>query len=85
MLIHALSIIKKIENDKAIQIFTKNGPLAFLPISNSKHLLFILLKEIKIFNLRNLIKKYNKLNIFNKKLIKFLNFKLKSSNLRNYV
>ena len=27
---------KKIENDVATQIFTKNGPIAFLPISNSE-------------------------------------------------
>ena len=27
---------KKIENNKAIQIFTKIGPIAFLPISNSE-------------------------------------------------
>ena len=27
---------KKIENNIATQIFTKNGPIAFLPISNSE-------------------------------------------------
>ena len=33
---------KNILNDIATQIFTKNGPLAFLPISNNKLQLFIL-------------------------------------------
>ena len=57
---------EKIVNDIATQIFTKKGPLAFLPISN---------KETSIvYSVHNLIGK-NKINI--KELIQAYNFKYK--------
>jgi len=72
-------------NDQAIQIFTKKGPLAFLPCSNTEtSIIFSIVnkyqneKEIK----ENIIfynQKY-KINSFSK----FEKFKLKFSTLRNY-
>ena len=44
---------KKIQNDSASQIFTKNGPLAFLPLSELETLSFIQLKVKKILILKN--------------------------------
>ena len=76
---------KKIsENDKAIQIFTKFGPLAFLPISNSTTSIVFSVRGDKNINFRNLIQKYNKFYSI-KKFGEILNFRLVSSNLRNYV
>jgi len=82
------TIIKheKILNNIAIQIFTKRGPLAFLPISNNKtsiiysmHNSFEKNKE----NIKELIKAYNfKYKI--KNIDKIESFELKSSNLRSY-
>ncbi len=73
-------------NNVAIQIFTKNGPLAFLPISNFETSVVYSFKHSKINNKENiteLIKKYNiKYKI---KTIKKINsFELKSLNLRSY-
>ena len=68
------TIIKhnKIKNDTAFQIFTKKGPLAFLPISN---------KETSIvFSIPNSIDK-KKENI--KELIKNKNFKYKIYDIQN--
>ncbi len=48
---------KKIINDTATQIFTKKGPLAFLPISNSKDL-------IHDYNFKYQIKKINNVESF---------------------
>ena len=78
---------KKIENDVATQIFTKNGPIAFLPISNSETSVVFSLdtKNRKYDNseVLDLIKKNNqKYQI--KKILKLSNFKLSSSNLRDY-
>ena len=76
---------KKIsKNDKAIQIFTKFGPLAFLPISNSTTSIVFSVRGDRNINLKNLIKKYNKFYSI-KKFSEISNFKLVSSNLRNYV
>jgi len=82
------TIIKhdEILNDTAFQIFTKKGPLAFLPISNretsivySIHNLNIKKKE----NIEQLIKDKNiKYRIRN--IEKINNFELKSLNLRSY-
>ncbi len=77
---------KKIKNNIAIQIFTKEGPLAFLPISNtetsvvySKHVRF----DNNISNIRDLILKYNyKYEIL--KISNIDNFELKSFHLRSY-
>ena len=78
---------KKLENISAIQIFTESGPIAFLPISNTKTSVVcsIDVKNNKYNNneILNLIKQHNpKFQI--KKILKLSIFKLKSSNLRNY-
>ena len=76
----------KIVNDVAYQIFTKKGPLAFLPISNKKTSIVYsvhksnsqeeenIKKLIKDKNFRYKIKKIEKIN----------SFELKSINLRSY-
>ncbi len=77
----------KLENSTAVQVFTKFGPIAFLPMSNTETSVVC---SLEIKNKRytneeviNLIKKYNqKLKI--KKILDLNSFKLKSSNLRNY-
>jgi len=74
---------KKITNDEAIQIFTRTGPIAFLPISNTKTSIVYSASSNRLIDLDNLINKYNPkysiLQILDKK-----SFTLKSSNLRNY-
>ena len=78
---------EKIENNVATQIFTRFGPVAYLPISNTETSIVCSL------DVKN--KKYNKdeiLDIINKnnpkyqikKILKLSNFKLSSSNLRSY-
>ena len=82
------TIIKheKILNYTAVQIFTKLGPLAFLPISNSKTSVVFSVHNTKkktTENIEELIKAYNfkyKIN----KIDKIYNFELKSLNLRSY-
>ncbi len=74
---------KVVKNNTAVQIFTKKGPLAFLPISNIKTSIVYSARGLKDVDLRYLIKKYNnKYSI--KKINKISNFKLSSLNLRNY-
>ena len=74
---------KKIKNNTAAQIFTKNGPLAFLPVSELETSIVYSIKGKKNINLKDLIKKYNtKYSITNFGIINF--FELKSSNLRTY-
>ena len=78
---------EKLNNETASQVFTKFGPIAFLPISNTETSVVCSLdvrnykynkKEILV-----LIKKHNlKLKI--KKFLKLESFKLRSSSLRNY-
>ncbi|MDA7714744.1 FAD-dependent monooxygenase, partial [Candidatus Pelagibacter sp.] len=78
---------KKIENNIAIQIFTEFGPVAFLPISKTqtsvvcsldvKNRNFINDDIVELINKNN--PKYQIQNIF-----ELNNFKLSSSNLRNY-
>jgi 2-octaprenyl-6-methoxyphenol hydroxylase len=78
---------QKLENNTAIQIFTKFGPIAFLPISN-KETSVVCSVENKNFSLKDndivdLINKHNpKYKI--KKILKLSIFKLTSSTLRNY-
>jgi len=81
----------KINNKKAIQIFTKYGPLAFLPISKTQTSIVFSIKNKSIQNYANksedkikkLISKYNnQYKIYN--INKFENFNLKSKILRNY-
>ena len=73
-------------NYEAIQIFTKYGPLAFLPLSTNKtSIVFSILNDFKLNReqIYNLIKKYNfKYKI--KKIYKIDSFELKSYNLRSY-
>ena len=78
---------KKIsKNNIAFQNFTKRGPIAFLPISNTQTSIVYSLKENKVennFNIMNLIKKYNpRYSIL--KADDFVRFKLQSSSLRKY-
>ena len=82
------SIVKheKVLNDTAIQIFTKKGPLAFLPISKNKTSIVYSMhnpKKIKKKNIIDLINKYNfKYKI--KKIESIESFELKSLILRSY-
>ena len=77
---------QKVQNDVAIQIFTKRGPLAFLPISNSETSVVYSLHKLnreKDIDIINLINKYNfKYKI--KKLNQVKSFELKSLSLRSY-
>ena len=77
---------KKLRNNQAIQVFTKDGPIAFLPLSNTETSIVYSLNKKILMNKRkflSLIKKYNiKYEI--KNITKFESFNLKSSNLRSY-
>ncbi len=77
---------KKTSNDTAIQIFTKNGPLAFLPISNYKTSIVYSVHNSQKNNskkIKELIKYYNfKYQI--KKINVVESFELKSFSLRSY-
>jgi len=83
------TIIKhqNIKNEKAIQIFTKMGPIAFLPISNSKtSIVFSIINKKVILNeneIKNLINRYNK-NYEIKSFGKLEKFELNFSAPRNY-
>jgi 2-octaprenyl-6-methoxyphenol hydroxylase len=78
---------EKLENNTAIQVFTNSGPIAFLPISNTKTSVVCSL-DIKNKKYNNnevlaLINKHNsRLKI--KKIFTLSSFKLNSSNARNY-
>jgi len=76
----------KIINDTASQIFTKKGPLAFLPISNTETSVVYSIhnsKDQKKININELIKNNNfKYKI--KKINKVQSFDLKSLSLRSY-
>ncbi len=78
---------KKIKNLKAIQIFTKIGPIAFLPISNFEtSVVFSIINERKVLSedeVKNLIIQYNK-NFIIKRFSKLESFKLKFSVSKNY-
>ena len=82
------TIIKhdKILNDTAFQIFTKKGPLAFLPSSNRETSIVFSVhnsKDQKNINIEQLIRDKNfKYKI--KSLEKVSSFELESSNLRSY-
>ena len=78
---------KKIENNTATQIFTKQGPIAFLPISNIEtSIVYSIDIKSKKFNNNEVIDLINKNNPKYKinKIDKLNSFKLSSSNLRNY-
>ena len=74
---------KYLDNKTAAQIFTKIGPIAFLPISNFETSVVYSININKSVDLESLIYKYNQkysiLKIINKNI-----FTLQSSNLRNY-
>ena len=76
----------EILNDTAVQIFTKEGPLAFLPISNKKTSIVYSVynsNNIKVENIKELIHDKN----FNYRIRKVENinsFELRSLNLRSY-
>ena len=78
---------KKIENNIATQIFTKSGPIAFLPISNNETSIVCSLdtknKKYSDNEILDLIGK-NNLKYQIQKILKLSSFKLSSSNLRNY-
>ena len=82
------TIIKheEIPNDVAVQIFTKEGPLAFLPISKNKTSIVYSIhkfEESNNLNVRKLINQYNfKYKI--KEIDKINSFDLKSCVLRSY-
>ena len=74
---------EKIVNDIAVQIFTKLGPLAFLPISEKETSVVYSFYNKKNDNINDLIKNYNrKYKIL--KIEKINSFELKSLNLRSY-
>jgi len=74
---------EKIDNDIAVQIFTKLGPLAFLPISEKETSVVYSFYDKKNENINNLIEKYNqKYKIL--KIEKINSFELKSLSLRSY-
>ena len=74
---------KKVNNEAAVQIFTKLGPLAFLPISEEETSIVFSLYNKKQENISNLIEKYNhKYKI--QKMEKINCFELKSLSLRSY-
>ncbi|WP_415299937.1 FAD-dependent monooxygenase [Candidatus Pelagibacter sp. Uisw_134_02] len=83
------TIIKhnSLKNNTAIQIFTKYGPIAYLPISNVEtsvvYSLDIKQNKFNKKEITDLIKNYNpKFTI--KKIYDFQKFELNSSSLRNY-
>ena len=77
---------EKISNDTASQIFTKKGPLAFLPVSNNKTSIVFSARSFnnqKNENIEQIIKDNNfKYTI--KNIDKINSFELKSLNLRSY-
>ena len=77
---------KDCRNNVAIQIFTKFGPIAYLPVSRNKtSIVFSILNKENLDekDISNLIKKYN-LNYKIYKIGKIDKFKLKFSLLRKY-
>ena len=77
---------KVISNRTAVQIFTKKGPLAFLPISEKETSIVYSKrggKNLDKKDLLRLIKEKNKMYEI-KKIKKLKSFELKSSNLRSY-
>ena len=76
---------ERINNDVAIQVFTQNGPLAFLPISKVKTSIVYSYDTLnkKKPNISELIYKYN-FRYKIKRIQKIKNFELKSFTLRSY-
>jgi len=83
-----VTIIKhaSLRNDTATQVFTKNGPIAFLPISKTETSIVYSArgeKEISKEEIKIIIKKFSK-EYKIKKISDVKSFELKSSNLRAY-
>jgi len=78
---------EELENNTAMQIFTKFGPIAFLPISSTETSVVCSLeiknKKYSNAEVLDLIKKNNK-RFKIKRILKLNNFSLKFSYLRNY-
>jgi 2-octaprenyl-6-methoxyphenol hydroxylase len=78
---------EELENNTATQVFTRSGPIAFLPISNTKTSVVCSInikdKKYEEADILNLINKNNK-KFKIKKILNLSKFKLKSSILRNY-
>ena len=74
---------KKIDNKSAVQIFTKIGPIAFLPISNFETSIVYSVNTSDSVDIETLIKKHNtKYSIL--KILEKNSFELGSLNLRKY-
>ncbi len=73
------------DNDIAIQVFTKFGPLAFLPLSNTKTSIVFSYNGVKIDDEKivDIFKKYNSFYTF-AKISRIENFSLSFEMLRNY-
>jgi len=77
---------EKIKNNTAYQNFTKNGPIAFLPISDFETSIVYSLKSLDKKNnleMNSLVEKYNPIYSI-KKINSWSSFTLRSSSLRNY-
>ncbi len=78
---------QKTENNTAVQIFTEFGPIAFLPISKTETSVVCSLdiknRKFNDTQVTDLINKNNP-NYEIKNIFRLTNFKLSSSNLRNY-
>ena len=77
---------KVLENNIAFQNFTNNGPIAFLPISETQTSVVYSLRaknKKNFFEIKNLIKKYNPIYSITK-INDYNCFKLRSSHLRKY-
>ena len=77
---------KKVANTVARQIFTKKGPLAFLPISSDRTSIVYSINQKTKINQETLLSSLNSYNNFYqiKRVEKFKSFSLMSVNLRNY-
>ena len=75
-----------ISNQIAVQVFTKIGPLAFLPLSKNKTSIVYSIYNSKDIDRKRIIHLINQNNIKYKikKIEKIENFELKSFNLRSY-
>ena len=78
---------KKVENNIAEQIFTKNGPLAFLPLSNNQTSIVFSNNSTKLIDKINLLRIINKYNHKYKieKISEVESFSIKFLVLRNYI
>jgi len=74
---------KILDNFVASQIFTKIGPIAFLPLSSTETSVVYSIKGKQKIDLNSLIKKYNRKYEI-QKIENSMSFKLNFSNLRSY-